>query len=143
MDVASNIPSSIVRHNERSPPSFKKSRGFQSSSLLLTGKAHDATDDTFKELVGAQEPILVDFHADWCRPCHVLDPIIREEVKQSGAVTLIRVNVDECPKVASEFQIASIPCVMAFKGGKPVDKFVGALPKNAVKDFVEKHAGRA
>ncbi|KAF9197329.1 hypothetical protein BGZ49_002282 [Haplosporangium sp. Z 27] len=113
------------------------------SALLLTGKAHDATDKTFDSLISAKEPILVDFHADWCRPCHMLDPIIREVVEKSGAVTLIRVDVDDCPNVSSKFQIASIPCVMAFKDGNPVDKFVGALPKNAVKDFVEKHAARA
>ncbi|KAG0004942.1 hypothetical protein BGZ80_009814 [Entomortierella chlamydospora] len=118
-------------------------RYFQSSSLLLTGKAHDATDETFKSLVGAKEPIIVDFHADWCRPCHMLDPIIREAVETSGAVTLIRVNVDDCPAVSSKFQIASIPCVMAFKDGQPVDRFIGALPKNAVKEFVDKHAARA
>ncbi|KAF9399135.1 hypothetical protein BGX21_006744 [Mortierella sp. AD011] len=73
----------------------------------------------------------------------MLDPIIREAVETSGAVTLIRVNVDDCPAVSSKFQIASIPCVMAFKDGQPVDRFVGALPKNAVKEFVDKHAARA
>ncbi|KAG0053284.1 hypothetical protein BGZ83_001384 [Gryganskiella cystojenkinii] len=118
-------------------------RTFQSSSLLLTGQTHNATDESFKTLVAAKEPILVDFHADWCRPCHMLDPIIRKAVADSGAVTLLRVDVDECPEVASKFQIASIPCVMAFKDGEVVDKFVGAIPKNAVEDFVSKHAGRA
>ncbi|KAF9284861.1 hypothetical protein BGZ68_004348 [Mortierella alpina] len=113
------------------------------SSLLLTGKTHDATDESFINLVGAKEPVVVDFHADWCRPCHMLDPIIRKAVEESGAVTLIRVNVDDCPKVSAKFEIASIPCVMAFKDGKPVDKFVGALPSTAVKQFVEKHAARS
>ncbi|KAF8938183.1 hypothetical protein BGZ58_001418 [Dissophora ornata] len=79
----------------------------------------------------------------WCGPCRLLDPIIRQAVEKSGAVTLIRVDVDSCPKISSEYQIASIPCVVALKNGQTVDKFVGALPKNAVKDFVEKHAARA
>ncbi|KAG0362247.1 hypothetical protein BGZ54_008702 [Gamsiella multidivaricata] len=118
----------------------RSARYFRSSSLLLTGKAHDATDETFSKLLSAKEPVLVDFHAE---PCHMLDPIIREAVQNSGAVTLIRVNVDECPTVSSKYQIASIPCVMAFKDGEAVDRFVGALPKGAVKDFVEKHASRA
>ncbi|KAF9438277.1 hypothetical protein BGZ76_008842 [Entomortierella beljakovae] len=122
---------------------FNAPRYFQSSALRLTGKAHDATDETFASLVSTKEPILVDFHAEWCKPCHMLDPIIREAVKNSGAVTLIRVNVDDCPVISSEFQIASIPCVMALKDGLPVDRFVGALPKKAVDDFVEKHAARA
>ncbi|KAG0207113.1 hypothetical protein BGX28_001589 [Mortierella sp. GBA30] len=73
----------------------------------------------------------------------MLDPIIRKAVEDSGAVTLVRVNVDDCPNVSAEFQIASIPCVMAFKDGKPVDKFVGALPGKLVKEFVDKHAARS
>ncbi|KAI8598906.1 thioredoxin-like protein [Dissophora ornata] len=121
----------------------KIARYFQSSSLLLTGRSHNATDETFKSLISAGEPIIVDFHADWCGPCRLLDPIIRQAVEKSGAVTLIRVDVDSCPKISSEYQIASIPCVVALKNGQTVDKFVGALPKNAVKDFVEKHAARA
>ncbi|KAI7821510.1 thioredoxin-like protein [Gamsiella multidivaricata] len=133
----------LSRNVQRVARSGTQARYFRSSSLLLTGKAHDATDETFSKLLSAKEPVLVDFHADWCRPCHMLDPIIREAVQNSGAVTLIRVNVDECPTVSSKYQIASIPCVMAFKDGEAVDRFVGALPKGAVKDFVEKHASRA
>ncbi|KAI1317463.1 hypothetical protein EDD11_008400 [Mortierella claussenii] len=133
----------LSRNVQQVARSTVQARYFQSSSQLLTGKAHDATDETFKTLLRAKEPILVDFHADWCRPCHLLDPIIRGAVEESGEVTLIRVNVDDCPKVSAKFQIASIPCVVAFKDGEEVDKFVGALPKNAVKDFVKKHAARA
>ncbi|KAK3811798.1 MAG: thioredoxin-like protein [Benniella sp.] len=120
-----------------------QARFFQSSSRLLTGKVHDATEETFGSLLNVKEPVLVDFHADWCRPCHLLDPVLREAVKGSGAVTLLRVNVDDCPSVSATYQIASIPCVIAFKDGKEVDKFVGALPGPIVKKFVEAHASRA
>ncbi|KAI9233438.1 thioredoxin [Podila verticillata NRRL 6337] len=120
-----------------------QARFFQSSSFALTGKTHDASDNTFKALVGVKEPVLVDFHADWCGPCRLIDPILREAVSGSGEVTLVRVNVDDCPEVSSKFQIASIPCVMAFKNGEPVEKFVGAIPKKNIQDFVTRHAARA
>ncbi|KAF9297048.1 hypothetical protein BGZ74_010041 [Mortierella antarctica] len=119
------------------------SRFFQSSSFALTGKTHDASDDTFRTLVGVKEPVLVDFHADWCGPCRLIDPVLREAVTGSGEVTLVRVNVDDCPEVSARFQIASIPCVMAFKDGEPVEKFVGAIPKKNIQDFVTRHAARA
>ncbi|KAF9357806.1 hypothetical protein BGX34_009216 [Mortierella sp. NVP85] len=132
-----------IKNDEFTSPSLKKrasARFFQSSSRLLTGKVHDATEKTFESLLNVKEPVLVDFHAE---PCHLLDPVLREAVKGSGAVTLLRVNVDDCPSVSATYQIASIPCVIAFKDGKEVDKFVGALPGPIVKKFVEAHASRA
>ncbi|KAG0222118.1 hypothetical protein BGX31_009339 [Mortierella sp. GBA43] len=130
----------LSRSVHQAARSGSQARFFQSSTRLLTGKVHEATDETFNTLLSAKEPILVDFHAE---PCHMLDPIIRDAVQKSGDVTLLRVNVDDCPKAASKYQIASIPCVMAFKDGEPVDRFVGALPKPQVQEFVKKHAGRA
>ncbi|KAF9937450.1 hypothetical protein BGZ65_001479 [Modicella reniformis] len=134
------VPRSGSQGKARRPT---RPRLFQGSSPLLTGKVHDATDETFETLLSAKEPVLVDFHADWCKPCHILDPIIRGVVEKSRAVTLLRVNVEDCPKASSKYQIASIPCVMAFKNGQMVDSFVGALPKSTIEAFVEKHAARA
>ncbi|KAF9906268.1 Thioredoxin [Linnemannia zychae] len=115
-------------------------RGFQSSARFLTGQVHDASDETFHKLVSVKETVIVDFHADWCRPCHMLDPIIRDAVKSTSGTTLVRVDVDECPETAAKFKIASIPAVFALKNGDVAGRFVGALPKNAVKEFVESHA---
>ncbi|KAF9922179.1 Thioredoxin [Linnemannia zychae] len=95
------------------------------------------------KLVSVKDTVIVDFHADWCRPCHMLDPIIREAVNATDGTTLVRVDVDECPKTASQFQIASIPAVFALKDGVVAGKFVGALPKTAVREFVEKYATKA
>ncbi|KAF9083167.1 thioredoxin 2 [Mortierella sp. AD031] len=114
-------------------------RTFQSSSRLLTGKVHDATDKTFSDLTNTKETVIVDFHADWCRPCKILDPVIRNAVKSSGEVTLVRVDVDECPETAAKFKVASVPTVMALKNGDAVDRFVGAVPLTVVEGFISKN----
>ncbi|KAF9411266.1 hypothetical protein BGZ94_001386 [Podila epigama] len=120
-----------------------QARFFQSSAAALTGKTHDATESTFKTLIGAKEPVIVDFYADWCQPCRMIDPILREAVKESEKVTLVRVNIDDCPQIGAEYQVASIPYVVAFKDGQVVDKFVGALPKKVITKFVTDHSLRA
>ncbi|KAF9103840.1 thioredoxin 2 [Mortierella sp. GBA35] len=116
-----------------------QARTFQSSSHLLTGKVHDATDKTFSDLTNTKETVIVDFHADWCRPCKILDPVIRNAVKSSGEVTLVRVDVDECPETAAKFKVASVPTVMALKNGDAVDRFVGAVPLTVVEGFISKN----
>ncbi|KAF9275025.1 hypothetical protein BGZ88_002620 [Linnemannia elongata] len=114
-----------------------------SSARFLNGQVNDASDETFQKLISVKETVIVDFHADWCRPCHMLDPIIRDAVKSTSGTTLVRVDVDECPQTAAKYSIASIPAVFALKNGDIAGKFVGALPKNAVKEFVESHANKA
>ncbi|KAG0330383.1 Thioredoxin [Dissophora globulifera] len=81
--------------------------------------------------------------SSWCGPCKTIDPVIREAVASAGDVTLIRVNVDDCPKVSQEYQISSIPFVVALKDGKVVDKFVGAIPRPSIINFVKKHSSLA
>ncbi|OAQ29604.1 thioredoxin-like protein [Linnemannia elongata AG-77] len=120
-----------------------QARSFQSSARFLNGQVNDASDETFQKLISVKETVIVDFHADWCRPCHMLDPIIRDAVKSTSGTTLVRVDVDECPQTAAKYSIASIPAVFALKNGDIAGKFVGALPKNAVKEFVESHANKA
>jgi len=86
--------------------------------------------------------VLVDFWAPWCGPCKQLTPIIEKVVRESnGRVKLVKLNIDDHPEIPGQMGVQSIPAVVAFSGGKPVDGFMGALPESQIRDFVEKVAG--
>ncbi len=92
----------------------------------------------------AEAAIVVDFWAPWCGPCKQLGPVLEKAVKDAkGAVRLVKINVDENPELAQQMRIQSIPAVYAFKDGRPVDGFVGALPDTQVKQFVQRLAALA
>ncbi len=107
----------------------------------------DATDDSFEQdvlLASRDTPVIVDFWAPWCGPCKQLGPAIEKVVKEAkGAVKLVKINIDENPHFASQLRVQSIPAVFAFKGGRPVDAFLGAVPESQIRAFVKKLGGAA
>ena len=86
-------------------------------------------------------PVIVDFWAPWCEPCKQIAPILDKLVSSSnGRVVLTKMNIDEHPEISQQLQIQSIPAILGFHNGQPVDGFVGVQPESAIKAFVEKLA---
>ena len=109
-------------------------------SIAWSGMSLDVTDATFQSAVldrSSQVPVVVDLWAPWCGPCRTLGPILEDVIEAtSGAVELVKVNVDENPQISAAFQVQSIPAVYAMVDGKVVDGFLGAQPAAQVQQFV-------
>jgi len=95
----------------------------------------EVDDNQFEQVVlKSATPVLVDFWATWCRPCTMIAPILDELAEEySGRITFTRMDVDQNQKTAAQYQIMSIPTLLVFKDGKPVDHIVGLRPKEELK----------
>jgi thioredoxin 1 len=96
--------------------------------------AKTVTDATFAEdVLTSDKPVLVDFWAEWCGPCRLVSPVLEEiAAEHSEKITIVKLNIDENPETARDYQILSIPTMSVFAGGKVVKSIVGAKPKSAI-----------
>src|SRR6185295_20187942 len=96
--------------------------------------ATEVTNETWEsEVVSSETPVLVDFWAEWCGPCHAVAPVLDRIVEeQAGGLKLVKVNIDEERELAERFGIASIPTMILFRDGEPSVSVIGAQPKGAI-----------
>ncbi len=108
-----------------------------SGSATAGGPVHVNEAEFDREVLQADRPVLVDFWAPWCAPCHMVAPIVEKLAReQAQALKVAKVNVDENPGLASRYGTLSIPTMIIVKGGREVDRWVGALPENAIRSRV-------
>ncbi|MBL8344137.1 MAG: tetratricopeptide repeat protein [Rubrivivax sp.] len=106
----------------------------------------DVTEADFEARVlepSLDVPVLLDCWAPWCGPCRSLGPVLEKVVNSlGGRVLLAKINTDEAPNISAALRIRSIPLVVLFIGGRPVDQFVGALPEGQIRQFLDKHLSK-
>ena len=97
------------------------------------------TNENFQEVIGSEQPVVIDFWAEWCGPCRMIAPIIDElAAEYEGRVLVAKCDVEECEEAVAKFGVRNIPTVVFVKGGEVVDKNVGAASKDALKAKIEK-----
>ena len=101
----------------------------------------DVTDQDFEERVlGSERPVLVDFWAEWCVPCHMVSPVVEEIGRDKGDdLQVAKLNIDENPDITRRFGVMSIPTLMLFKDGKEIARVVGARGKDALLKEIDPH----
>jgi putative thioredoxin len=136
MEAAGIMPHTVEPFRNRAAP-------FRSGSREWTGKNdYELKSDFAREVLeeSVRVPVLVDFWAPWCGPCRLLSPILEKLVQEAaGTWKLVTVDTDQHPDLSEVLRIRSIPTVYLFSGGQPIATFSGALPENAVRDWLRRY----
>jgi len=107
----------------------------------VSDKISHVSDATFEqEVINAEGPVLVDYWAEWCGPCKMIDPLLHELADEfADQIKIAKVNIDENQQITSQFKIRGIPTLMVFKDGKVQGMKVGAVTKGVLKEFISEH----
>lgn len=105
---------------------------------------NDGNFETEVLMASNSQPVMVDFWAEWCRPCHMLAPTVAEVAHDySGKLKVVKLNVDEAFNSAGRYNIRGIPTLLVFKNGQVVEQIVGAVPKDQITKAVDRHLATA
>lgn len=125
------------RIDETDPPEGVKPMSTLESKPRSPGRVVHADLETFEQIVLESEiPVLVDFYADWCRPCQLLSPILEDLARELPDAKIVKVNVDDSRQLAGHFGVSSIPALMVFKDGKLVESRLGLVDKASLKQML-------
>lgn len=98
----------------------------------------EVTSENFeKEVLESEKTVLIDFYAEWCGPCKRLSPIVEEVAAEETEVKFVKMNIDNCEDIAIEYQVMSIPTLVVIKNGKEVERSVGLIDKEKIKELVK------
>ncbi len=115
-------------------------RAAKGDQVQSPDRPFDVSDHDFDEQVSNHNLMLVDFWAPWCGPCRMVAPVLRQLAKDySGRVAFGKLNTDENPQTSLKYRVMSIPTLIVFKRGKPVDMMVGAAPRHTIEAMIRKH----
>lgn len=126
----------------RTPPTRLSNGTEPEETAIPNGKESQGTiehvneADFARKVLGSKEPVLVDFYADWCGPCQLLAPVLEELARETPNAKVVKVNVDENPKLAAQYEIDSIPRLLVFRDGEIVGERSGLASKTTLKSLL-------
>jgi len=119
---------------------LKKAAEPEKKKMPASNEPIEVSDATFEDMIQNHPLMVVDCWASWCGPCRMVAPLIEEMARDyAGKIVFGKLNVDENRKVATQYQIMSIPTLLVFKNGKLIDRIVGAMPRQVLEPKITKH----